>query len=364
MAVDSILGASANTLTQTTRDVLTGILADSVGGTQAVREVQGGTVVVAEGIGHESQLGLVASSGAVQADISTGSFHASIEIPQGTVVGMQGPAENQAQDQTLIYLSNLANQAIPASNPGYRNNVMGAISNALTATGSDTMASGQLTTRVIQIGTNAPTSPGESTLPIVISGAGSASTVTGGAVDQQLVVVDTSHAPNATVVLNNISNAVVTGNSTVLLGSSHAINGGGGGSGASSANGTAVSGDMFNQVIVGGAGRDTIFGGGGFDTITGGAGPDIFGIIGGAVPSDPQAVVMTTTDRLTITDLFHDDQLFIKMAGVDSIVSLLNAVTGTSVDGNSSTVQFANGVAVTIIGMPLSEITADMIRFA
>lgn len=345
--VDSILGGSGSSLTDSTRDVLTGILQDTVGGTPSVQTVPGGTVVVAEGVGNESQLGVVAATGSVQANISTGDFQASVVVPQGGVVGVQGPAAAQTPEQTNAYMENLARQAIPDTLPEYRSNVLNAVQNAMS--GGDTVVSGQgpVVARVMQLG-GGTTVPGGG-LQFNISGTDTV--VAGGSAPRQLLVVDTSHAPDATVVLSGVSNAVVTGSSRIILGSGTS-NRDTGGAGASTP-GTAISGDMFNQTVVGGAGRDTIFGGGGIDSVTGGTGPDVFGITGAS-----------SSDRLTITDLSREDQLLIKMTGINSVQSLLSAVSGvTDNGGHSYTVQFNNGSSVTLVGVPLADITADMLQF-
>jgi Ca2+-binding RTX toxin-like protein len=108
-------------------------------------------------------------------------------------------------------------------------------------------------------------------------------------------------------------------------------------------------GDNANQNILR-FGADTLVGGGGSDTLVGGYGADRFGLTGGGT---------------TIVGDFNKaqgDKLAFQFAGISTTEQLVGAVTDIRDTPNGLFVSFGIHGAVTLVGISIADITADMVQ--
>lgn len=114
-----------------------------------------------------------------------------------------------------------------------------------------------------------------------------------------------------------------------------------------------IYGDTTDQIIVGGEGNDTLVGGGGNDSLVGGAGENTFGF--------------TSIGNFTIEDFgSSEDLISFGDAGLQSLEDLAQILTGAAdVDGNAVFTFFSgeNTTTITLVGMSVNDITADMVNF-
>jgi Ca2+-binding RTX toxin-like protein len=111
-----------------------------------------------------------------------------------------------------------------------------------------------------------------------------------------------------------------------------------------------VAGDNANQSISGAFGADTLVGGGGSDTLVGGYGADQFGFVGGGT---------------TIVGDFNKgqgDKLAIQLTGVTTNAQLINAVSAIQDTPTGMSVTFGSFGTITLVGVKIADITADMIQ--
>ncbi len=132
-----------------------------------------------------------------------------------------------------------------------------------------------------------------------------------------------------------------------------------------------ITGDDGNDTIGGGAGNDDLDGqggtnklfgdagndilraGSGHDRLNGGSGNDIFGFYGAG--------------HFEISDFtIGEDQIFFDSTtlGVNNLEQLVSFITNVEQNDDSVRVEFGPDASITLVGINLDDITADMIGFA
>lgn len=140
--------------------------------------------------------------------------------------------------------------------------------------------------------------------------------------------------PDIAVELQGIENAILVGTGEVSIGDSTSAN---------------LQGDNRDQKIIGGSGNDTLVGGGGNDTLIGGGGHDIIGF--------------NTLGHYTV-QIDSSDILYFQFDNVKSIDDLMIHLSNTSEANGNITYEFLHGEAsITLIGVSVDDITADMVIF-
>ncbi len=333
MAADSLIGGASVGLNETTRDILNAVLNDTQG--SSIQQTIVGGAKVAQGLGanNETQGALVESTAPVVGTLNNGNFVVNVNLPAN--VGLAFEGLNQLVNGTAIsnYLDGLIAQALPQTfidaNPTaleFRNSLERAVDTVLQGTG----ANANNVVRVVTVTDS--TANNSAPKDIQITGA----TRSG---NSEVVALNmTNVKPNNTVVLENIDNTVVVGQGAVRV------------SGNTSAT---VVGDSNNQVITGGGGSDTLVGGGGFDTLAGGAGADTFGF--------------NSTGHYTLSDFSGagNDRLTFTIPGITNLQQLATFVTSVDTQSQSGTTTYNFGptASITLVGVGISDLTADMITF-
>lgn len=114
--------------------------------------------------------------------------------------------------------------------------------------------------------------------------------------------------------------------------------------------GVRISADSRDQVLIGTDGDDVLLSAGGKDVFTGGAGNDQF------------AFAADFGHELTITDFGAGDMLLVAMDGVDDVEQLKARISSIDVS-DDLVIRFDTGAVLTLIGVALDDLTADMVIF-
>jgi Ca2+-binding RTX toxin-like protein len=182
-----------------------------------------------------------------------------------------------------------------------------------------------LSVRVISI-TNESTT-GKSTDTVKLSGSSTG--------NKEVVAVNAANlSKDQTLILENLDRVVLVNDAKVQVTGSAAF----------------VAGDNANQSISGGFGADTLVGGGGSDTLVGGYGSDKFGFVGGGT--------------ISVGDFSKSqgDKLAIQLTGVTTNAQLINAVSAIQDTPTGMSVTFGSFGTITLVGVKIADITADMIQ--
>jgi hypothetical protein len=98
-------------------------------------------------------------------------------------------------------------------------------------------------------------------------------------------------------------------------------------------------GDGANQILAGGPANDYLYSGGGYDVLIGGAGSDTFHV--------------TRKGKVTIQDFSSQDKLHFSFLGVNSLLDLVNRITGVDEQPGSVSYVFDSELVITLIGYSL-----------
>jgi Ca2+-binding RTX toxin-like protein len=326
---DSITGGidSDATLSQTTKDILNSVIAGITGtGTvPSVVTVDGTSVVSGVDANNNYQGVIVQSDAPVTGTVIIGTSNNDVILPANVGLTSQGLATPVTADVANTYLLGLINTALPeaSTNPDVieqRQSLTTAVNQILNKNPSTT------TSAVNVINVIDSTEVGSGPQNIVIN-SNNASDI--------LAINMSAIRDGNTLVLGNVSSAVIVGSGTVQVGS-----------GTMSA---IVIGDSADQLIIGGTGSDTLVGGGGSDTLVGGTGANTFGF--------------NTAGEYTVRNLGAGDSFQFNIPGVDNFAQLVGLVTGaTTVNGNT-TYTFIGGSTITLVGITPDQVTANLIHF-
>ena len=325
---DSITGGidSAATLSQTTKDILKNVITGITGtGTvPSVVSVSGTSVVSGVDVNNNYQGVIVHSEAPVIGTVIIGTSNNSVILPAHVGLTSQGLAAPVTADVANTYLLGLINAALPAA-----------------STNPDVIEQRQsLTTAVNQILENSSTTTSAVNVINVIDstevGSGPQNIVINSNNTSDILAINMSAIRDGnTLVLGNVTSAVIVGSGTVKVGS-----------GTTSA---IVIGDSADQLIIGGTGSDTLVGGGGSDTLVGGTGANTFGF---------NAAGDYEVRGLGEGDLFH-----FNIPGVDNFTQLAALVTGTTTVNGNTTYTFVGGSTITLVGITPEQVTANLFNF-
>lgn len=325
MAADSLIGGTSvtDTLSQTTKDIINTVLADTHGPVQTT--TTGGTTVV-QGLGanNEVQGVLVEAHAPVVGTFSTGVFNANVDLPANIGLTFEGPSSVVSSAAANTYLAGLIAEALPStsSDPvviAERAALMNAV-NILSQSQVDRVV------RVINVTDS--TANGSTPHDINIVSNNTAS-------NHEIIAVNLSAVHNGnTLVLGNVSSAVIVGAGSVRVsGNAPSI----------------VIGDNSNQLITGGTGADTLVGGGGSDTLVGGTGADKYGF--------------NAAGQYRVENAQAADSLGFSLPGIINIDQLAALVTNVAVVNHNATYTFIGGSTITLVGITPDQITANLIHF-
>lgn len=361
MASDSLFGGDIDgggsvpggVLDSSDRALLDALLADFVGGPAI--DFDGGKLVNGTGPGGERQGALTPGTGELEGPITNGDITMEVDIPAGTGLTFTGK-DGQTPDAAENYLNTaiggyFAPNVDPNSDAGQQQqSLTGAVDDLLGSLGGGKDVSVRL------IDFLGKTSPGSSVEPASVDGveitAGAASNFTPTAVGvaPNEIFFDAGASKGKQVFAFNLTK--IAADKTVVVKNVEAVLAGGKGNlRVDSTTGVRVNSDNTAQDITGGSGNDTLVGGGN-DTLTGGAGSDVF------------AFTSAAKGRFTITDFNKaTDQVALKLTGVTNFEQLKAAVTSATFVNNVATYNLGSDITVTLVGVGISDITADMVKF-
>jgi Ca2+-binding RTX toxin-like protein len=311
MAADSIIGTpDYDELSTSTKDAIGSFLNDTQDGDVEETSVTGGTIVTGIGANNEVQSVIIADDSGDPIAVTSGGFTATIEVGSpDTVITVEGP--DGAQGSSDDYFRAVVDSVVGSTAPGASE------------------LNDSLNQAIDQVA-------GEATIIKIIKIIGDGATITGSGSGDEVVALDLNKATDG-VVVEGLDKVIVVGSGEVtIVGNTD----------------TAIAGDLRDQDITGGGGNDTIFGGAGNDTITGGAGEDVFGFVGGANTST------------TITDFSAGDSILIDIDGVSNVAELKAMLVGYDESGGNLTANFADGSSITLVGVSLDDISADLFTFS
>ena len=361
MASDSLFGGDIDgggsvpggVLDSSDRALLDALLADFVGGPAV--DFDGGKLVNGTGPGGERQGALTPGTGELEGPITNGDITMEVDIPAGTGITFTGK-DGQTPDAAETYLNTAIGSYFkgnidPNSDAGQQQqSLTGAVDDLLGSLGGGKDVSVRL------IDFLGKTSPGSSVEPASVDGveitAGAASNFTPTAVGvaPNEIFFDAGASKGKQVFAFNLTK--IAADKTVVVKNVEAVLAGGKGNlRVDSTTGVRVNSDNTAQDITGGSGNDTLVGGGN-DTLTGGVGSDLF------------AFTSAAKGRFTITDFNKaTDQVALKLTGVTNFEQLKAAVTSATFVNNVATYNLGSDITVTLVGVGISDITADMVKF-
>lgn len=322
MAADSIVGAVTNGLSSQSKELLTAVVA-AISGTATIADLGTSTVVTGVDKSGNSTGALISKGAATTGTINDAVAPMGVVLPEKVGLNFAGPAKAVAAAAAVTYFKDLIASALPSTDKSAavvdkRASLESAVSLASDGQGNS------LAVRVIGI-TNESTT-GKSSDTVKLSG-------TSGT--KEVVAVNAANlSKEQTLILENLDRVVLVNDAKVQVSGSSAF----------------VAGDNANQSISGGFGADTLVGGGGSDTLVGGYGSDKFGFVGGGT---------------TIVGDFskaQGDKLAIEIPGVTTNAQLINAVTAIVDTPNGMSVTFGSAGTITLVGVKIADITADMIQ--
>jgi Ca2+-binding RTX toxin-like protein len=322
MASDSIVGAVTDGLSAQSKELLSAVVA-AISGIATVADVGESTVVFgADATGNLTGT-LIAQGGQTVGSIQDGSVNLGVSLPDDVGLNFAGPKEMISAAAAAQYFNDLIDAALPASNTSEAVVEKRESLEAAVALASDGQGSG-LGVRVLSITNESTTGSASDTIKL-----------SGAAATKEVVAVNAANlSATQTLVLENLDRVVLVNDAKVQVIGSAAF----------------VAGDNANQNISGGFGDDTLVGGGGSDTLVGGYGADRFGLTGGGT---------------TIVGDFkksQGDKLAFQFAGISTTEQLVGAVTDIRDTPNGLFVSFGVHGAVTLVGISIADITADMVQ--
>ena len=327
MAADSLVGDSFNTLSEDAQNLVNAVLGDTQnegGVTSTVTQTSGGTVVVGTGANNEVQGVIVGNSGqVVTGEVQSGTLTLNVSVPASLATAFEGLSSARSTEEVKNYLDNFINEAVGTDQEfaaNLRDNVAELI-NALNVNGS-----GNVEVRIIAFTTGSSAQS--------LTTADQVVTFTGDGASDELLVFVMSQLGEGTLQISDVKAAMMVGGGKLVVADDK---------------GTAVTGDLTNQIMTGGAGADTLLGGGGSDTLTGGDGADIFG--------------MRVFGDLTITDFnVAQDKLAFLGDNFNSLDELAAQFTGLTINEGSVSLGFTNGT-ITLVGVNAEDLTLDLLQY-
>ena len=325
---DSLTGGidSDATLSQTTKDILKSVLTQitGTGTTTSVVSVSGTSVVSGVDANNNYQGVIVQSTAPVTGTVIIGTSNNDVILPAHVGLTSQGLATAVTADAANTYLLDLIATALPSTSTNpvvieQRQSLTTAVNQLLKANPNTTSA-------VNVINVIDSTEVGSGPQNIVIN-SNNASDI--------LAINMSAIRDGNTLVLGNVSSAVIVGSGTVQVGS-----------GTTSA---IVIGDSADQLIIGGTGSDTLVGGGGSDTLVGGTGANTFGF--------------NAAGEYTVRNLGAGDSFQFNIPGVDNFTQLAALVTGSTTVNGNTTYTFIGGSTITLVGITPDQVTANLIHF-
>jgi len=315
--------------------LINAFLTDMVGGSAILGEIGDSVLIV--GSGHDGEVQgvlLPDQANAVRGTMNDGVMFLDLQLPDD--IGFTFEGENNITPAAVgDFLGDIVDSYLPAGiNDSYRDSLLNAIEDLvadLEGLGSSVVV------RFIDF-VNARSNA--SGVPQGAAGAvGAANEVifdaTTTAGETVFAFNLASLADTEMLVLRNVENAAVVGSGSVR---------------AEGNVGITVSSDSASQSITTGSGNDTLIGGGGSDTLTGGAGDDIFGF--------------SRLGNYTVTDFATaDDKIGFNVSGINSIGDLVPFVSGISETADGVTFFFLGNASITLVGLSVDDITADLVQF-
>ena len=340
---ESLFGGAASVyqaLSDSTKDLVDSVLADTVGGKVTVSSVGSGTLVVGTGGDGEVQGVLVGTNSAITGELKAGDLVITVALPASVALAFEGPPASVTPETAQAYFESVINEALPdtstdAATVELRESLLAGIQ-AL----KDSLAPGtggaavNVTVKVITLSKVA-----QNGLLAQLPNAGSDVEFTGStSTNELLAFVMSQLSADDRLVLKDVKAAQIVGAGKVALKDGSAA--------------AAISGDSFNQSLTGGVGADTLVGGGGVDTLTGGGGSDIFG-------------VNSISGDLLINDFdVKTDKIAFLFDGITSWQQVAPFLTSITESGGNSTLNFSTGASITLVGVSAQTLTIDLAKFS
>ena len=336
MAVDSVFGGDGGggaqvpvPLSNAALALLNHFLTDTLGSSLTNGNIDGTPTVWGTGQNGEIQGGVAPGLGTIDGTIVNGELHLDISLPGITGIVFEG-MDSVSPEEWGAYLKSVVEGYAPNSGQGIALNL--AIDHLVAQILDQGVTS--MVVRVFdlltgaQVGASSPLADGAN--DIVIDASAN--------LGVEIFAINLAQATaNQTVVFKGVEAAILSGNGSVRVDGSTAIN---------------LIGDTGAQNITGGEGSDTLVGGGGADTLTGGLSDDTFGFT-------------SLVGRQTITDFdTAHDQVAFDLAGVTTLAQLGAMVTRIDEFADGVTYNFGNDGSITLIGVTAAELTADMIKLS
>lgn len=316
-----------------------------VGGEVSTQAVEGVGLIISGQGGNQNGTGvsenqtLFVNQGTdapVTAEIVDGALAVTVTLPPGVDLTVSGPSTTVNAEQMGAYINDLVGKALSsqASDP-FIASYIASLEQAIRTL--QAQVDGQnVVVRVVSFADNSGSAAGSATT-------GSASTGNnvvfdaGTAATNELFAVRLDQvAEGTTVTLQNVENAMLVGDGSIIVDGTTAAS---------------VAGDLMDQKITGGAGNDTLVGGGGNDTLVGGAGDDVLGF--NAVGHYTLEGFGNGSDKLAFD--------FDTITNIAQIEALITDVQET--DGNVTYVFNQGEATITLIGVTANEISADLVQF-
>lgn len=345
MAAESLLGGVADSLSDSTINLLDQYLTDTVEGSTELTDLGNGSVLlVGTGANGETQGAVVAGDVAVVTQVNAGVMQLSIQLPPGVSMVFNGLSELATPEEIEAFIISQIDDQLPldSTDPSVlalNSSLKDALSNITNALIDQGIGESVLSI----VGFSSNSDSGATGKQILSSLAAEVSNTTG-----ETIVFDASDAAsnevfalllsdiqqNDILQLQGVENAMLVGSGTVQVGDDNDIN---------------LQGDNRDQHVTGGGGNDTLVGGGGNDTLIGGSGDDVIGF--------------NAIGNYTI-EIDGADKLAFQFDGINTLDDLLPFVTGVSEADGNVTYEFLDGEAtITLVGMTADEVTADMVIF-
>ncbi len=323
---DSITGgiSASTTLSQTTKDILNSVIAGitGTGTTPSVVSVSGTSVVSGVDANNNYKGVLVESTSQVTGTVIIGTNHSDVILPAHVGLTSQGLATAVTADVANTYLLGLIAAALPSDST---NSAVIAQRASLTTAVNQILEANPTTTSAVNVVNVTDSTAVGSKQNIVISSNNTS----------DILAINIAAVRNGnTLVLDNVSSAVIVGSGTVQVsGTAPAI----------------VIGDSANQLIIGGTGSDTLVGGGGSDTLVGGAGDNTFDFNAGG--------------QYTVMSMGAGDSFQFNIPGITNLAQLNALVTNVVVQNHNTIYSFVGGSTITLVGITPDQVTANLIHF-
>ena len=242
-------------------------------------------------------------SAGINAAITQTPIDLDLGLPAGLSASMFGPSATLSAVDTGKYFNSLVDLAFPAAND-YSRSIKAAV-DALGAKKSSSSEAKLLSPEGASQGGS-----------IQLEGAAEPS--------EFLALNMWASSGIQTVELSNLEHVLVVGDGTVTQAATSPV---------------FLVGDGANQILAGGPGNDYLYSGGGSDVLIGNAGSDTFHI--------------TRKGKVTIQDFSAQDKLQFSFLGVNSLLDLVNRITGVDEQPGSVSYVFDSELVLTLIGYSL-----------